>query len=181
MMRPAAMTASFAGGFAWYVVYTNIKCEQRARMGLEAKRFAVYLPTYQREIRHARRTKLVERPLFPRYLFVGFDVKRDPWTEVRRTEGVERLLSQDDIPLRVPFGVVESLRAAAAHLGALARKTAQTPVIGDHVEIIDGPFRDFVVEVVSAPDERQRVEILLKVLGGERKIKMALAALKRRA
>src|SRR5215470_1526757 len=98
--------ASFTGNFGWYVAYTDVKGEQRARMGLAAKGFAVHLPIYLREVRHARRVKVVERPLFPRYLFVGFDINRDPWTEVRRTDGVDRLLSHDEIPVRVPSGVV---------------------------------------------------------------------------
>jgi transcriptional antiterminator RfaH len=177
-----SLPASFTSGFGWYVVYTNIKCEQRARMGLCAKGFAVYLPTFQREIRHARRVKLVERPLFPRYLFVGFDINRDPWTEVRRTDGVERLLSHEEIPVRVPHGVVEELRAAAQLVARVEKAAAPTPPIpGDCVKIGDGAFRDFVVQVVSAPDERDRVEILMNVLGGERKIKMALSALRPRA
>jgi transcriptional antiterminator RfaH len=179
---PESVPASFTGGFAWYVAYTAIKCEHRARMGLSAKGFAVYLPTYRREVRHARRVKIVDRPLFPRYVFVGFDINRDAWTEVRRTDGVERLLSHDEIPMRVPLGVVEGLRAAM-QAGAFMPEDAggkpAPPMIGESVEIADGPFRDFVVEVVSTPDERNRVEILLQVLGGERRIRMALAALRR--
>jgi transcriptional antiterminator RfaH len=174
----ADIPAGFAGEFGWYVAYTRIKCEQHARKGLLAKRFAVYLPTYLREIRHARRVKTVERPLFPRYLFVGFDINRDPWTEVHRTDGIDRLLSHDEIPVRVPTDVVEAIRAAAQCSSHL-RKTPGPPApkIGENVKIGDGPFRDFVVQVVSAPDERHRVEILMNVLGGERRIKMALGAL----
>jgi len=171
--------ASGARDFAWYVAYTNIKCEQRARMELCAKGFAVYLPTFLREIRHARRVNVVERPLFPRYLFVGFDINRDPWTEVRRTDGVERLLSHEEMPVRVPHGVVEELRAATHLFAGVEKAGLALPVIGDCVKIADGPFRDFVVQVASAPDERHRVEVLMHVLGGERKIKMALAALRR--
>jgi transcriptional antiterminator RfaH len=176
----ADLPAGFAGGFGWYVAYTRIKCEQHARKGLLAKRFAVYLPTYMREIRHARRAEIVERPLFPRYLFVGFDINRDQWTEVRRTDGVERLLSHDEIPVRVPTDVVEAIREAA-QLSSHLRKIPgpPPPKIGEHVKIGDGPFRDFVVQVVSAPDERHRVEILMNVLGGARRVKMALAALQR--
>jgi len=179
--RSLELPASFAAGFAWYVAYTDVRCEQRARMELTAKGFAVYLPTYLREIRHARRVKTVERPLFPRYLFVGFDINHDPWTQVRRTDGIDRLLSHDEIPVRVPPGVVEGLRAAQERdVFAEKARMEAAPTIGEHVEIADGPFRNFIVEVASAPDEQHRVEILLKVLGGERKIRMVLAALRRR-
>src|SRR5215813_8236501 len=61
-------------GPRWFVVYTLARCEDRARLGLEAKGFECFLPTLIRELRHARRAVIAKRPLFPRYLFCRFDI-----------------------------------------------------------------------------------------------------------
>lgn len=173
------LPASFEMGFAWYVVYANINCEARAAMGLTAKRFAVFLPTYAKKIKSGRKLVDVVRPLFPRYLFVGFDINRDPWTEVRLTNGVESLVSNNEIPMRVPPGIVEEIQWAqvAGEFDLKKPPPAKSVEIGDVVPITAGPFRDFVVEVTAAPDEHARVEILLKILGSTRRIKIALADL----
>jgi transcriptional antiterminator RfaH len=165
--------ASFRAGRAWHVVYTNIKCEKRARMGIEEKGFEAFLPVEKKQsIVRGRRTEVI-RPLFSRYVFVSFDIERDPWHDVKRVDGVEALVMNNSLPVRVPNQAIEALRSAMA-LGAFDRTTrAATLKAGDLVSIVDGPFRDFVAEVADASDKK-RVEIMLKLFGTERTISVDL-------
>ncbi|MGH6847810.1 MAG: transcription termination/antitermination NusG family protein [Methylocella sp.] len=76
---------------AWYVAYTVAQAEARAAEGITRHGFEVYLPMAKRHVRHRGKRLSQERPLFPRYLFVGFKAA-PPWLEVRGIEGVVAIL-----------------------------------------------------------------------------------------
>jgi transcriptional antiterminator RfaH len=169
---------SHAEGRAWHVVYTNIKCEFRAKLGLQAKGFEVFLPTYERWIRHARYKKKALRALFTRYLFVRFDIDREEWYwPICSTDGVEDLLRSNDIPLRVPDHLILELQRAqnaglfdeTSELVRLAKGSAVKPIVG--------PFADVVGRLKKA-DDRARVEVLFKILGGERVVRFKIGDLR---
>ncbi|HZP76627.1 MAG TPA: transcription termination/antitermination NusG family protein [Pseudolabrys sp.] len=170
--------ASFPVGSAWYVVYTGIKSEFRAKLALEAQGFAVYLPVEKKWVRHARRRTQVMRPLFSRYMFVRFDINRDHWYAIKRTDGVEAILTNDSIPVRVPAEAIEDLRQAQA-IGVSDETTAVLRLQeGDPVRIASGPFKDFVARVKEAKS-RKRVDILLQLFGSERILQFSLAQLRK--
>ena len=72
----------------WYVVHTRPFQEEKATFNLSKQGFAFYLPKYLKPRRHARRTDLVLKPLFPRYLFVQWDTEIDPWRSIYGTIAV---------------------------------------------------------------------------------------------
>ena len=90
----------------WYVVHTQPNNEGRAEANLRHQGFATYVPRYLRSRRHARRTETVARPLFPRYLFVSFDIARDRWRAIYSTIGVRALIAVGEEPMAVPEDVV---------------------------------------------------------------------------
>src|SRR6266540_2027178 len=101
---------ALAGNERWFLAHTQPKGEQKAQLHLGAQGFRTYLPQIRKTIRHARKLRTIQAPLFPRYLFVILDLERDRWLSVRSTVGVSRLLTlQDGRPVPVPIGIVESL------------------------------------------------------------------------
>ena len=58
----------------WYVAQTHAQAEAKALLNLARQGFQSYLPQYVKRRRHARRVEWVKAPLFPRYLFVRFDL-----------------------------------------------------------------------------------------------------------
>src|SRR5215831_10830985 len=89
----------------WYLAHTRPNNERKAEFHLNAQGFVTFLPQIEKTIRHARRLATVRRPLFPRYLFVRFDVTQDRWLSVNGTIGVGRLVMQDGRPVAVPIGI----------------------------------------------------------------------------
>jgi transcriptional antiterminator RfaH len=151
-------------GRGWHVVRTNVHCEVRARLGIEALGFPVYLPCETRIVRHARRKIPVKRPLFPRYLFAAFDAEREAWGAIKTTYGVEYLLYGDpDVPARVPDTAIERLRRAEAAGEFDLTKPGASFALGASVRIEEGPFADMVGEVKRA-DSKHRVAVLLSFL-----------------
>jgi transcription antitermination factor NusG len=134
----------------WYVVQTKTGAECTAAHYLAQQGFETFFPHFRRTIRHARQTKTVHAPLFPRYLFITLDLDRDRWRSVRTTIGVVSLVSyRDDTPMPVPVGVVEALMKD------------NSPVAGHRVRIMDGPF----VDHIGTLDADGRVQVLLELMG----------------
>src|SRR5688572_20410700 len=98
--------ASFPSGERWYAVYTNIKCEDRAQLSLDAQGFRTFLPKKKRWVTHARVKRVVARPLIPRYLFVETEPNIRGFHEIHRTDGVETILANNGVPSAMPEGFI---------------------------------------------------------------------------
>lgn len=155
----------------WFVVYTQPNGEARALANLRRQGFEAYLPRYRRRRSHARRVDTVERPLFPRYLFVALDLMRARWRPILSTFGVCDLVRTGDTPQKLPEGVIDEIRAGeVAHtfdaLDPLAGATA-----GAAVRILSGPFADLIGKLQAAA-ESERVTLLLDLLGREVRLRL---------
>ncbi len=148
----------------WYLVHTQPKKDTQARMHLGVQGFRTFLPQYLRTIRHARQLRTVRAPLFPSYLFVILDLKRDRWLSVRSTIGVSHLVGSEHRPLPVPPGIVEELivQTDASNLTIFADKLER----GQKVRITTGPFADFI-GTLDRLDDAGRVRLLLDMMGSE--------------
>jgi transcription elongation factor/antiterminator RfaH len=149
------------GEARWFVAHTLPRSEARAEFHLGAQGFTTYVPHIQKTTRHARQLRTVRTPLFPRYLFLILDPKRDRWLSVRSTVGVSHLITCDGQPVPVPVGIVESLIARSD-----GNLTLLDPglVEGQSVRILSGPFADFV-GTLERLDEAGRVRVLLQMMG----------------
>src|SRR5882762_10137474 len=94
----------------WYVVQTHVHSENKAAAHLLRQGYDVYLPRYLKRRRHARRVENVPAPLFPRYLFVGFDAMTARWHSIQSTQGVSGLVCNNNAPAVLSANVVAELR-----------------------------------------------------------------------
>jgi transcription elongation factor/antiterminator RfaH len=162
MLQVDVGSRALVGNERWFLAHTQPKSESKAELHLGAQGFRSYLPQIEKTIRHARRLRTVQTPLFPRYLFVILDLERDRWLSVRSTVGVSRLFStQDGRPVPVPVGVVEALIARSeANLTRLDTELVK----GQNVRILRGAFADFV-GTLERLDGAGRVQVLLGMMG----------------
>ena len=148
---------------AWYCARTKPKHEHiaaanvRQNLGLE-----VFLPRLRAERVTQRGVVRVVEPLFPCYLFVrcALDEKA---SEIRYTTGVSSLVHFGDRIPPVPDVVIGELREFFE---------AEEPMIvddrlSDGVEVVltDGAFAGMRAFVLRALPARQRVQVLLDILG----------------
>lgn len=146
----------------WYVVQTQPRAEARAAANLGRQGYRTFCPRRRRTVRHARRATVALVPLFPAYVFLRLDLSRDLWRSVNGTRGVVRLVSNGDVPARVPRGVVESLEARTDAEGAMDWSSSLEA--GRPVRILDGAFADLVGTLLEL-DAGGRVRVLLDLLG----------------
>lgn len=176
LQRPEPLIpASFPLGQAWHVAYTNIKCEHRARYGLEGKGFECFLPMEVRYRVRRGRKSAIRRPVFSRYLFVRFDIELQGTGDVASIDGIEQLLTNNDMPMRVPDRVIAEIRRAEAN-GAFDK--AATLGQGEDVRVPEGPFMGMLGKVQSASPGK-RVKVLLEMLGRQVITDFGLAELER--
>ena len=154
------------GTSRWYVVHAQPQGEVRADVNLRRQGFETYVPRYLRTRRHARRADVVARPLFPRYLFVKFDLDRDRWRAINSTFGVSHLVCVGDEPVAVPHGVVEEIRSREDGDGYVTIGLAAGLRPGSEVRLIDGLFAESQ-GIIDRTDGDRRVAVLLELLGRE--------------
>jgi transcription elongation factor/antiterminator RfaH len=149
-------------GERWYVAHTLPSKEATVAMRLAAQGFRNFLPRRVKTVRHARRMRQVNAPVFPRYIFVALDLDHDQWRSVNGTIGVSSLFMAQDRPLPAPAGVVETLIMSADRAGRL--RFAQDLRKGDKVRLVNGPFAD-ALGVLDRLDNKGRIEVLLDIMG----------------
>ena len=173
----------------WYVVQTNIKCEDKATGNLEDAGFTVYYPRFRKEIVHHRTKKLIVKqyPLFRGYLFVNMPVVNADWYTLRKCEGVESVLGVEGRPIPVPTKAVEDFiaaqddqqfddtHAAKVHRGEVKRNRKEqvrsvfSP--GKLVTINRGAFQGFSGHVAYPKQGEKvkwnnRVDVMISLLSG---------------
>ena len=165
----------------WYVVSVESNKEYRMRDRLDHQGWSVWLPECVIERKHKCYQGLINRlrgPLFPGYLFVRFDILQAQWRRIEEIEGIERVLRHGDWPRALPAAEIERLqRLAEADGGAIVIKAGMPRreyVEGELLRVIAGPFTGFEA-VYDSPDAKDRINILLDILGATRVIAVSSA------
>lgn len=150
-------------GKRWYLVYAKPRQERVAQTNLERQGYPVYLPLARQARRRHGRTLSTIAPLFPRYLFVHLDREIDNWAPIRSTLGVVSLVRFGQLPAPVPDELVQFLRGREDPEG-LHVLTVDEYKSGARVRITAGGMAGYE-GIFVAPSSRQRVVVLLDILG----------------
>jgi transcriptional antiterminator RfaH len=160
----------------WAAARAQPKREAVAQHFLELAGYRCYLPRL-REQRISRGRKIeVRPPLFPGYLFVLIELQ---WHAARWCPGTLGLVMNCNLPARVPDAVVDDIRQRERNgLIELPKPPKFRP--GDRVRVLHGPFTDHI-GLYADMKPRERVEVLLALLGGQRRLELAVDAIERAA
>jgi len=150
---------------SWYAVYTLPQCEEQARRNLENQGFTVFLPRYRKERRHARKVDVVLSPLFPRYLFIYIDPKKERWRSVNGSIGVKTIVSFGDQLARLREGVIEAIMDQADACGIIEIEKKSPFKKGDSLEVLSGPLREQIGIFFSTANDNERVIVLMNMMG----------------
>jgi transcriptional antiterminator RfaH len=159
----------------WYVVSTQPNAEAKAVRHLDQQGFRPYLPRRRKRRSHARRVDWVVAPLFPRYLFVRFDIETTRWRAINSTVGVSHLICTGGLPRPVPEGIVKAIRARESDDGLI--EIIPRFKKGEPVVVGEGPFLD-QIGLFDQIDDSMRVVILLSLLGREVKVRIPTYAVR---
>jgi len=160
----------------WYVVHARPRRELMVASLLgEYETTNIFLPEVWHQGKQGKR--LV--PLFPGYLFAQIDLERSPTSMIRRTPGVINLVGHDQQPLPIAHGIVSSLQERVAQLNDEGGLIQHPFHVGDQVLFTEGPFQGLEAVFMGPMNPSERVQVLLKFLGQEQEIEVAVGSLEK--
>jgi transcriptional antiterminator RfaH len=146
----------------WACVRVEPRREAVAQHFLRLNGYEVYIPQIREQrLRRSRRVEVVS-PLFPAY---GFIVIERQWHNARWTIGVSAIIMDGMAPARVSNEVIDAIRRREVR-GAVELPKPPGLQRGDKVRIVRGALHGHLGLYVGMKP-RERVEVLLAILGGQ--------------
>ncbi len=165
-------------GRNWYVIHTYSGYEETVRknlkqriesLGMQDKIFDVIVPTQKKiKIRGGKRIEDSEK-IYPGYILVNMVVTDDSWFVVRNTPRVTGFVGTGVYPVPIPQKEVDEL---------IGRMESDTPthkidlLVGDHVVITDGPFKELEGKVNEVDENHGKVQVLVAMFGRETPVEL---------
>lgn len=118
----------------WYALKARGGSEAATVQALENRGFHPYCPMKEYR-RYSDRMKVVEKPVFPGYIFCSFDIDRK--LPVISCPGVDYILGFAGVPSVIPELQIESIRRMVS-AGATA---CERFVAGDRIRVTVGPLQ----------------------------------------
>ncbi len=159
--------------FKWYTIKTKTNCEFKAREAikrlakdhhLEAQLKDILIP--EKEVIEVIKGKKVTKPrkLYPGYVFIQMHLTDHLWHLIKSASNVVNFVGKQGAPTEVPIQQIETIthqiKEDAAHPQAKISFTA-----GEHVKVIDGPFKSFNGVVEEVNQEKGRVKVSVSIFG----------------
>lgn len=153
----------------WLLVYCKARQESVVVENLEAQGFSVYCPTIKKEFfREEMVARKVIEPLFPTYVFLNVDPKKQSVAPVRSTRGVRRIVRFGDQYVVASNEIVDQIKTKVDEKTMVSVKPKQFKS-GDVVRVRGGGFGD-VKAIFSSDCGNERVSLLMNILGRDSKV-----------
>lgn len=169
----------------WYAVHTysgyenavmrNLK-QRIESLGMENKIFNVVVPTEKKiKVKAGKRVE-VEEKIYPGYVLVEMIVDENSWYVVRNTPRVTGFVGAGNTP--VPLDKQE-LDFLFSRMENSKTKHDIALVVGEAVQIVDGPFKEFEGKVDEVDTERGKVKVLVSMFGRETPVELDFLQVKK--
>jgi len=142
----------------WLVFYTQSRQEKKVRDLLLRNGFEVFLPLQKVMRQWSDRKKKVEAPLFNSYIFV-FE-SEDKITSILQTPGVAWNIRYNDKPAELRPKELTTIQRFLESGLLLETGPIEKLTPGDFVEVVDGPLKSMVGEVLRTKDDTKFVVAL---------------------
>lgn len=167
-------------GMKWYVLRVASNKEEGVREALErkvriesldARVGRVLVPTAKEKRMKAGQVKVIEKKLYPGYVFVEMATEPDGsipenvWFMVKETMGVGDFIGSDGKPTSMKDHDVDMMLVAAAKEDEEATLQGMEFRKGDRVKIKEGSFQNFEGNVDTVDEQKGIVTVLLTIFG----------------
>ena len=176
----------------WYAIHTYVGHEEKVKqnilnraksLGIVDHIYQVVVPT-EETVEHAGggKSEIVDRKIFPGYIFVQMDLGDNPdepnesWEVVRYTPGVTGFVGTATHAVPLTRDEEERMLASLGITGS--KETPKVKIsftLGDMVQVTAGPFADFTGVVSEVNPERGKVKVLVSIFGRETPVELDFA------
>ena len=169
-----------APGMRWYVLRVASNKEEQVRQaldrkvkieGLESRVGRILVPTLKEKRMKSGVLKIVERKLYPGYVFVEMACEEDGsipeavWFLMKETTGVGDFIGSDGKPTSMPEQDVVGMLAASEKAEEQPGLSGLNIHKGDQVKITDGAFESYEGEVDTVDEKRGMVSVVVSIFG----------------
>jgi transcriptional antiterminator NusG len=172
-------------GRNWYAIHTYAGYEnavarnlrQRAEsLGMTDRIFQVIVPTEKKiKIKGGKRVESEEK-VYPGYILVDMIVTDDSWYVVRNTPRVTGFVGAGVYPVPVSQEEVDRL---LSQMESGETQHAIELSLGELVNIIDGPFKDFQGTINEIDNERGKIKVMVSMFGRETSVELDFLQVKK--
>jgi transcriptional antiterminator RfaH len=148
---------------AWFCIRSQLKREHIAAAQLRLIPEVEVFNPQLRLLRLTRRGRVWStESLFPNYLFARFvlDAKLE---KIRYTPSVKMVVQFGDVVPTIPDGVIQDLQRGLESMRS--KVLTDAPEVGDEIEVASGAFKGVSGRVAHVLPAKQRVQILLDLMG----------------
>jgi len=144
----------------WYALTAKHQHEPTVARLLGAKGFEVFQPTYAEVRRWTDRTKVLNLPLFPGYVF--FLGSLDRRVDILSVPGVFSIVAFGDTAAEISGEEIAAIRRATDN--ALAIQPHPFLIVGDRVKVVRGPLAG-VSGILQKQKDACRLVLSIQLLG----------------
>jgi transcription termination/antitermination protein NusG len=176
---------------SWYVVHTQSGYEKKVKsniesrigsMNMEDSIFEVVIPMEDViEFKNGKKV-VVQKKVFPGYLYIRCFLDDQSWDVIRNTPGVTGFVGTAGKPIPLSRSDVETALAVPEEeevegTGAAAKR--QRPKldyeVGESVRVKTGPFADFNGQIAEINEDQLKVKVLVNIFGRETPVELEFA------
>ena len=169
----------------WYVIHTYSGYENKVKMNLEKrvesmnmeeKIFRVLVPMEDEiEFKNGKQ-KITKRKVYPGYVLVEMEMTDDSWYVVRNTPGVTGFVGTGTKPIPLlDKEVVKILQ----QMGMDEVHTRIDFEINQSVQVIAGPFKDFIGVVREILADKGKLRVEVSMFGRETPVELEFTQVQR--
>jgi transcriptional antiterminator NusG len=177
---PESPIAVTAPGMKWYVLRVASNKEDQVREALQRKvtiealegRIGrILVPTVKEKRMRGGVLKIVERKLYPGYVFVEMiceddgSINENVWFMIKETSGVGDFIGSDGRPTSMVEHEVVQMLAATEKAEGEPSLSGLNIKKGDQVKITDGAFESYEGEVDTVDERRGMVSVIVSIFG----------------
>ena len=165
----------------WYVIHTYSGYENKVKMNLEKrvesmnmeeKIFRVLVPMEDEiEFKNGKQ-KITKRKVYPGYVLVEMEMTDDSWYVVRNTPGVTGFVGTGTKPIPLLDNEVVKI---LQQMGMDEVHTRVDFEINQSVQVIAGPFKDFVGVVREILADKGKLRVEVSMFGRETPVELEFA------
>ena len=157
----------------WYIVqsHSNFENKVASQIKEEAEKAKIsdkieeiVVPTH--EITEVKRGKRIQRKkkYFPGYVLIKSEMDNDLYHLIKNLKRVSGFLGSKGIPVPVSDKEIEKILGQIKD-GVAQPKSAIEYIVGEKVQVIDGPFASFSGMVEDIDEEKSRLKVSVSIFG----------------
>ena len=157
----------------WYIVQSHSNFENKVaglireeaeKANISEKIEEIVVPTH--DVTEVKRGKRIQRKkkYFPGYVLIKTEMDNDLYHMIKNLKRVSGFLGSRGIPVPVSDKEIEKILGQIKD-GVAQPKSGIEYIIGEKVQVIDGPFASFSGMVEDIDEEKSRLKVSVSIFG----------------